>query len=258
MNNPLKYTEPTGEKWTWKNWLGLSMFTGVMPAGTMETQVSAIIGNSSVSGMIGFVDGLWNTGSFGGGWDEGLRRAGNAWDIGMGVFQVDESQGISFEQFAQFFSRQTWQQPMTTIGYEFNNFMNNISQVEVEYFYGATVVTSDQISKAVSLGGYITLNEFHQGNINFSNQTLMHEYGHFLQTRNFEGMGFIPGAISSGGSAIGIRSVNDHPDMWVETDANGRAWDYFGTSMHGLLWINLHMVGVKIDMQITQNIIFAL
>ncbi len=227
MNNPLKYTDPTGEKWTWKHWLGLSMFTGVMPAGTMETQVSAIIGNTSISGLIGLIDG---------GWDEGLRRAENAWDIGMGVFQVDESQGSSFEQFGQFFSRQTWQQPMTTIGYEYAIFTNNTSRANVEYFHGATVITSKHMTgtEAVSLGGYITMNP-DNGNIDYSNATLMHEYGHFVQTRQMGGLGYIPGAFLSGGSATkwDIRSSKGHMDIWLEQDANARAWSYFGDRMEG-------------------------
>lgn len=81
---------------------------GIVPPGTTEAAVSTFAGKASISGMVGPIDG---------GWNEAAKRANNSWNISMGLFQVDEEQGNSFNQFLQVVSRHTWQQPMTLIGY---------------------------------------------------------------------------------------------------------------------------------------------
>lgn len=220
LNNPLKYSDPSGEKWTWKNWLGLAVGTGIIPPGTSEAMVSTFIGKASISGTIGLLDG---------GGNEATKRASNSWKISMGLFQPDESKGNSFNQFLQVVSRHTWQQPMTIIGYEYSNFCNNTSRVDVDYFHGATVVTDASMSSAVSLGGYIVINPKY-GKVDYDNATLLHEYGHFLQQRKWGGVAYIPGAILSGMSASDLdwRSTSSHDEIWLEQDANARTMGYFG------------------------------
>jgi len=161
---------------------------------------------------------------------EATKRAGNSWKLSMGLFRPDESNGNSFNQFLQVVSRHTWQQPMTMIGYEYSTFCNNYGRVDVEYFHGATVVFDANMSSAVSLGGFIIINPGF-GGANYDNADLLHEYGHFLQTRMWGGLAFIPAAISSVMSGMGFRSTLTHDEIWVEQDANARAMGYFGNRL---------------------------
>ena len=85
---------------------------------------------------------------------------------------------------------------------------------------------------AVSMGGYITLHP-DEGQLGFNNETLVHEYGHFIQTRDWGGLSTLLGAVFSGVSAADLdwRSTNMPDEIWVEQDANARALDYFGDEM---------------------------
>jgi RHS repeat-associated protein len=251
-NNPLIYKDPDGEKWEWWNWAAIAYGLGIIPPGTIETMATTFIGEASLSGTIGLFDG---------GFNEANRRATNSWQISMGLFQVDEDQGNSFNQFLQVVSRHTWQQPMTLIGYEYANFCNNTGRIEIDYFHGATVVTDPGMKSAVSLGGYITINPKY-GDIDYSNSTLLHEYGHFLQTRQWGGCSYIPGAILSGLSASELdwRSTKSHDEIWVEQDANARAMAYLGDRLTPFQRYNFdwhHPNQKYFDSRFIRNLIFT-
>ncbi|MFH0756993.1 MAG: RHS repeat-associated core domain-containing protein [Bacteroidota bacterium] len=224
LNNPLIYVDPYGEAW-W-HWALAAMGLGIIPPGTAESYAATFGAKTANSATIGFFDGLPD--GFSKGFDEASRRANNSWDISMGLFQVDETQGNDFNQFLQVVSRFTWQQPMTLIGYEYANFVNNTGKIDIKQFHGATVVVDPGMGSAVSMGGYITINPRY-GDIDYDNPTLLHEYGHFLQTRQWGGLAFIPGALLSIGSAsdLDLRSTETHQGIWIEQDANKRSREYF-------------------------------
>ena len=80
---------------------------------------------------------------------------------------------------------------------------------------------------AVSMGGYLVLNP-EDGGIDYNNATLLHEYGHFLQTRQWGGIATLGTSIDSGLSAgLKWRSTGRHKGIWIEKDANARALSYF-------------------------------
>ena len=98
---------------------------------------------------------------------------------------------------------------------------------------GATVLLSNRMDEgsAVSMGGYLVLNP-EDGGIDYNNATLLHEYGHFLQTRQWGGIATLGTSIDSGLSAgLKWRSIGKHKDIWIEKDANARALSYFGNRL---------------------------
>jgi RHS repeat-associated protein len=224
LNNPLKYTDPTGEKWKWWQW-GIA---DILTAGAASTTAAAVVTTAAAKAFNSYHFGLLG----GDGFDGAADRAKNAWKISMGLLQTD-SDKKPFHQAWQVFSRFTWQQPITAVGYEFANMYNNWTRLDnVEYFHGATVLISGSMRSAISLGGYIVMNPGY-GGINYDNTTLLHEYGHFMQTRQWGGMPTLASSIFSGLSAgPDWRSNSEHKNIWTEKDANARSLSYFNDRLN--------------------------
>ena len=272
INNPLIYTDPSGEIFGWignffrgsvnsargsigfagtgaaasspiKNTLlekalvgiGLDALTGGIFGATVLTKMSIAFSSGLVSD---FKHEGWGSFSDEDGklpWDEAWQRARNAWRISMGLFKADEDKS-EFNQFLQVMSRWTIQQPMTMLGYEMSNVLNNWTHLDgVEYFHGATVLLSSlpdhSHSEAISIGGYIVMNP-RSGGLNYDNDVLLHEYGHFLQTRQWGGF---PATFSSSlfslvSAGTGLANTR-HNNIWAERDANARALSYFRGKM---------------------------
>jgi hypothetical protein len=119
----------------------------------------------------------------------------------------------------------------TQIGYTAANIFNNTSRADVDYFHGATVTRSSLVGKmgggGVTLGSYIAIDPS-TGGINYDNTTLLHEYGHYLQARDWGGLPLLSLSLFSLGSAgVSWRSVGLHQGTWSEMDANARSLGYF-------------------------------
>lgn len=252
LNNPLVYTDPTGEKWwhflpgglvagAWKeavydnmgtnDWHNVGetasfMFNPFKGAAWMGSLVDAI-DYGDISEMDPFKPGT---------------KINNSDKLFGGLFAADtEQSGWGW----QILSRLTFQQPVKFLGLLYGNYLNQTGRVDVEYFHGATVIYDYDYGNggAISIGGYIAMDRFEyaggrQTNIrhvsDYGNDLLMHEYGHFLQLRHWGGIAFPSGAAFSILSAgLDWRSVDIHDDIWVERDANARSWAYFGDRMHG-------------------------
>ncbi|MFH0757876.1 MAG: hypothetical protein V2B15_11355 [Bacteroidota bacterium] len=227
LNNPLIYTDPTGEKW-W-HWALAAMGLGIIPPGTVETIVATNIADASIAGTFGFVTGLSNRNGLQGGFDEASKRMNDSWNISKGLFQVDENLGGDFSQFIQVVSRFTWQNPQTSLGYsssQIHGFLGGIKSVS--YYGGATAIesyTNDYFG--ITLGSYIIGSD---GLIADPNNSLFqHEFGHYLQSQT-SGLFYlskygIPSATSKEGTAHSL-----HP---TEQDANIRAFSYFNKYIPG-------------------------
>jgi RHS repeat-associated protein len=205
-NNPLKYTDPSGEFIVLDSWI------------------------------VGFVDGFFSTSNnrFSAGWNEANHRAGNDAKIWGGLFVSDPNKnfwGRSWETISRF----TWQAPQTVLGFLYNQSVNTFtSRVDdVQYFHGATfVVGATRGGNAVSLGSYISIspvNEDDQANIRIGQDgyTTMHEYGHYLQSQKSGPLYLFK---------YGIPSALGDAD-WTEHDANLRAANYFQRVDPTFTWI---------------------
>jgi len=206
LNNPLKYTDPSGDFVVVDSWL------------------------------IGFVHGFFSTGSgrWSAGWNEANQRAGNDAKIWGGLFVSDPNKSF-FGRVWEVTSRLTWQAPQTGLGFLYNQSVNTITPrvEEVDYFHGATyVVGATRGGNAVSLGSYISISPIQDDDqahirIGEGGYTTMHEYGHYLQSKKSGPLYLLK---------YGIPSALGDAD-WTEHDANTRAANYFQKIDPNFSWV---------------------
>ncbi len=145
LNNPLMYTDPSGEF---------------------------------------FVVDSWIVGLFSGGIKEANKRAMNDVKIWGGLFVSDPNKnfwGRAWETVSRF----TWQLPQTIAGFltshTHNTFGLRGGVESVDYKYGATVLQTNTSWGAVTLGSYIIGSKSIRADEN--NSLFQHEYGHYLQSQ---------------------------------------------------------------------------
>lgn len=190
QNNPLKYTDPSGE------------FLITYIAG-------AIVGHKKGKN----------------GWKAGFDAIGNHFKITAGLFAADTKQhGWAW----QIVSRLTVEAPQTLAGFAYAQFSNHFGQVDkVNYYAGATVSIGNNWgnrTSAETLGSFITGgNEKLEADPN--NPLFQHEYGHYLQSRA-SGLGYLPRYAIPSLFSFNDRP-NDHDYNLVEQDANARSIKYF-------------------------------
>ncbi len=215
LNNPLKYTDPTG---------GISQFWKRVLSIATGTELLA-----SQHAVTAFVSGLIQGRDI----SEANKRATQSWQISDGIFEYDEDRSSFWQAGWQIVSRLTWQAGSTLVGDLMAQAPNGRGAVnEVGYFHGATVLsTNEGIERGagMSVGGFIFLNpaDYRLG-LNFNNALLIHEYGHFVQARQWGAIGGLTAALSSLRSAAPRnRTAADHDRHWTEADANSRSLKYF-------------------------------
>jgi RHS repeat-associated protein len=198
LNNPLKYTDPSG--------------------------------NITYAAMVGFIHGFTSTseGRFKAGFMEAGRRVENSIRLTAGLFTTDYAIRGGGRRISELMSRFTWQLPQTVAGYLYNIGRNVAGRTErVEYYHGATVAIKeagkggDYLDDSFAIGNYITLanvmdDENAEFGIGLNSYSLMHEYGHYLQSKDY-------GAIYL--ARIGYSSAIQHAH-WTEHDANQRSAEY--------------------------------
>jgi hypothetical protein len=198
MNNPLKYSDPTGNFFVIDDWIH------------------------------GFVKGLFR-GGFRGAWETANRDATNSFRIFKGLFQSDETKS-DWGRIWEVVSRFTWQGIQTVAGYTGAEAASMFGNVEsVDYYRGATVVRGTHEGLAWGAGDpAVTLGSYIIGDRNISadpnNFLFQHEYGHYLQSQRF---GFAYLTKIGFASARSEGNHNLHP---TEQDANKRALYYFSTN----------------------------
>jgi hypothetical protein len=194
MNNPLKYTDSSGE--------------------------------FLVSGVIGFWDGLIKTGKLKGAFVEATHRVKMESRIWAGLFQTDPNKSNK-KRFWELVSRFTWQAPQVLGGQSAAHVVNTIfgNVHSVDYKYGATVIRTSGDWGALTQGNYI----IGDANIapNANNPLFQHEYGHYIQSQSM-GPAYYPRV-----GITSVLSSGDHDFHPVEQDANRRAFLYFNQNVGG-------------------------
>jgi RHS repeat-associated protein len=211
LNNPLKYTDPSGE------WFFYSALAGFV-RGLIKT----------VSGRAPWYFPLYKT----------YKNIANDVKVKFGLLKGSPKQILS---------RFTWELPQTFVGYEYSNYRLVVSDVEkVRYFDGATYVInkSNSTNDGVTIGSYININT--TGTIPtdengkfapYKSGLFAHEYGHYLQSQKY-GWGYLfshglPSLYSAMTSEGEENAYSKHSVFWTERDANNKAYDYF--LRHGYL-----------------------
>lgn len=217
LNNPLKYTDPSGEKISWL-W-GLAVGLNLVPIEAAMAFVTVATTDAITSGTVGFVDGIIH-GDLNEGFEQAAKRATNSIKIATGMLQSDELDGCEFSQFARSYFRSEWCSPSSLLGYAYSCNANIFDRVDVDDYYGATVVRSKWSKTGVTFGHYIMINS----DIDDYKSLLIHEYGHFMQSRDWGGFSALSGGVFSLASSMEIipRIGKGHEDMWIEKDASIR------------------------------------
>ena len=178
----------------------------------------------------------WLIGLFSGGWKEANKRAGNDIKIWGGLFTTDPNKTF-LGQIWEVLSRFTWQLPQTIGGWgtaqSFNTFGLKGGVESVTYKYGATVITTRDDWTAVTQGSYIVGGNSLKADAN--NSLFQHEYGHYIQSQSM-GWAYYPRVgIPSLKSEHGNYKQNypSHDFHPVEQDANRRAFLYFNKHAGG-------------------------
>ncbi|MES2568115.1 MAG: SpvB/TcaC N-terminal domain-containing protein [Bacteroidota bacterium] len=213
-NNPLKYTDPSGDLLAiWDVW--------------------------AIGFVKGAITGLSNGTNWAkGGWNRANKGASNSAKLWGGLFQSDQSNKGNGRNFLEVVSRLTWQAPQTTLGMVYNQGINTVGNVdEIEYFHGATVVYGAAVQGGgMTLGSYISLpgkGDGYEIGIGYDSRTLMHEYGHYLQSKDVGIFYLAKYAIPSLGPLAYIGFNKYEGADWTELDANSRSAKYFENQTNG-------------------------
>ncbi len=210
LNNPLIYTDPSGEFfWTIVtavfDFFGKGFFQGGFdPTASREYRQS-----------------VWRDYDPTASWS----NTNKAWQIDMGLFRTDPNKNF-WGRTWQLISRHTWEAPQTIIGYTGSGTQNLFGGVRsVTHYGGATAVEmygSDW--GAVTFGPYIMGNRGIQADP--YDALFQHEYGHYLQSQATGPLYLQRYGISSAfsGGPFGNGNHSYHP---AEQDANARALKYF-------------------------------
>ena len=147
----------------------------------------------------------------------------------------------------------------TMIGKSQSHLNNILGKVQrVDHFHGATVVySSGESNGGSSMGGYINIKEYdNSGNAHqtdYSNDLLLHEYGHYLQEQAFGPLTLYSATnslLSAGGNdifpSISFNTMGDHDQAWFEQDASARAAQYFSKrNDFNNFYINPHLTALQ-------------
>lgn len=232
LNNPLKYTDPTGEFFlgTILTFVGDILKTAFIDGGLDPTSKSAR-------------QKAWKDFDPTAEWSP----TNKAWKIDIGGFKTDPNRTIAGRGL-QLLSRWTWELPQTVIGKGYSHIRNMSGNVDdVSYYGGATLVNKNDNSGwrwGLTLGSYI--NSKNVDADPYSDDLFRHEFGHTLQSRLVGPLYLthvgIPSLIGSGLDDLGL---NDHNREWYETQANRMAFRYFNNHAPEVLSTNEKLYGPR-------------
>ncbi|MCP4176261.1 MAG: hypothetical protein GY756_00675 [bacterium] len=223
FNNPLKYTDPSGEFIS-------TILTSIK--GLFEA-LGENVGDFFRTGFKGGFDltllcnnknawsSLWaeNDRKTRQSWSEFGHQVGNAWKIDVGFIQAFKNGSSTLLGAIPGYYSAIWY-----------NMSNKVEQVE--RFEGATVVKLKNGkmpgSYAMTLGNFIIGDEVATGlsgstMLTLEESVLIHEYGHYLQSKALGPISYIVSGINS------VRHQNEELDSkaWSERDASLRGLEYF-------------------------------
>ena len=215
VNNPLKYTDPSGEFFLGSllTFFGDLLKTAFIDGGLDPTSKSAR-------------QNAWKDFDPTAQWS----ATNKAWKIDIGGFKTDPHRTI-VGRGLQLLSRWTWELPQTLIGKGASHIRNMTGNVDdVSYYGGATLVNKNDNSRdrwGLTLGSYINSKNLRADpNID---PVFRHEYGHTLQSRLVGPLYLTSVGIPSliGGFLDYNLGISNHDREWYETQANRMSYRYF-------------------------------
>jgi RHS repeat-associated protein len=209
MNNPLKYTDPSGQLFgTIMTFVGDLFETAFLHGGLDPTSKNAR--NNAWRNFDPTAPGT---------------RTNNAWKIDMGAFKTDPKRNFG-GRLGTLLLRFTWEAPQSILGNMYSHARNRAGKVDnVEYWRGATLVNeqSDGRKWGLTLSSYIN-----SKNLTVGEDMFRHEYGHTLQSKLIGPLYFgHVGVPSFLGSILDDFRLHSHDDEWQEIQANRMSERYF-------------------------------
>lgn len=220
FNNPLKYTDPSGEIFG-------TIFTAVWDfAATIFTKGGLEFWNWN--GGDSYVSRAWRDFDPSASWS----KTNKAWRIDLGLMKTDPNRTF-FGRGFQLFSRFTWELPKTVVGNLASHTRNVSGHVDnVDYYGGATLVNdNDPLGGrwGFTLGSYINSKNVLADP--FTDELFRHEYGHTLQSRLIGPIYLFNAGLPSLLSATLDYDLDwfnhNHDRSWFETQANRMSFRYF-------------------------------
>ena len=214
LNNPLKYTDESGEiigtLITFAIQLPVALYNGILQP------FVTLFDNPSQSKQM-----------FKNAWSTYAKRVQNAWEIDMGLFEVDKNLSED-EQEYMLKSRFTNEAVQTYLGYLYSHIMNNVEDVNVDHYNGATLVSlvmPESGPNGMTLGPYINGKNL-VANPN-TDDVFAHEYGHTIQSRLIGSCYlFAVGLPSLVSASLNSSGIVNHYNQWYEVWANNLSADY--------------------------------
>ncbi len=242
MNNPLVYTDPSGE------FIG-SIYTAIWDFGTT---IFTKGGLEFWNWRSDYVQNAWRDFDPSGSWS----KTNKAWRIDVGLLKTDPNRTV-VGRGLQFASRFLWELPQTLLGNMVSHARNITGFVDnVSYYGGATLVNDDAPDEWRDVWGFTLGSYINSKNVvadPFVDDVFRHEYGHTLQSRLVGPLYLTNVAIPSLISATLDYELDwfnhNHDRSWFETQANRMAFRYFSnlepnslvfnpTTNRGLAWDN--------------------
>ncbi len=223
VNNPLKYTDPSGE-----------FFLGTILTFVGDALKTAFIDGGLDPTSKGARQSAWRDFDPTASWSP----TNKAWKIDIGSFKTDPNRNFWGRSF-QLISRWTWELPQTALGKGYSHLRNMTGNVDdVSYYGGATLVNKNDKSGdewGLTLGSYINSKNMEADP--YRDPVFRHEYGHTLQSRLVGPLYLTSVGLPSliGGFLDYNLGISNHDREWYETQANRMSYRYFSNHAPGAL-----------------------
>lgn len=214
LNNPLKYTDESGE------------IIGTLLTAVLGFPIAFAYGGL-LAPIVSLFDLQLGNKMTNDAWSIYSQKVSNAWKIDMAPFQTDENLS-SGEQIWSVVSRFTWEFSQTVAGNTISHIRNIFGVVDISYYHGATLVnTTNTTNKwsGMTLGSYINGKNLTKDPQN--NDVFAHEFGHTRQSALLGPLYLsLVGLPSLSGSVSDKFGWSDHNREWYEVWANQLSYNY--------------------------------
>jgi hypothetical protein len=231
INNPLRYTDPTGYSFLF-GWIPeiIDFVKTVFTGGLDPTSSKAR-------------DRAWKRFDPTASWSITNKDM----KIDMGLFKTDPHRTL-LGKAEELYSRFTWELPQTLLGNGFSQVRNMLGHVDdVSYYGGATLINRNEGPDkrgliwewGMTLGPYI--NSINMKADPNTDMMFRHEYGHTLQSQLLGPLYITKvGLPSLIGSILDGWGMNDHRYEWYEVQADRLSYRYFkkydSDALNSLIW----------------------
>ena len=219
LNNPLKYTDPSGE-----------FFLGTIIACVVDFVRTAFFEGGLDFTSPGAMSDAWEDFDPTAPWS----MTNKSFQMSVNMYRTDTSLGFA-DRASELCKRLA--NPLSWAGYLFNQFANYFGCVESVDFYGGATLIESTFSGigGITIGNYIYAQRGTKADP--EDRLFQHEFGHYLFNRMVDPLSSVVCGLISVGSII-IKGKQEHRGTFTEIDANRLAFEYFFKNDDGFGFID--------------------